>query len=198
MDGLGDLGDLMTRLGTMLGRREDTHCFQCDQPDSKLKCARCRAAVYCSRACQKSHWKEHKAICNAMSSGDTDVGRQHATHLQQKAESQAAKKLMPKYLPRCGVGADGIPAFDPMQAYVANRFGPPRLTATPMRKSAVERETPAITGPFGSLKFKQVVAVLIRAPRATHGALALVCNGAIPLFPLNYCGGSDPVVLYAP
>ena len=23
-------------------------------------------------------------------------------------------------------------------------------------------------------------------------------GGAIPLFPLNYCGGSDPVVLYAP
>lgn len=26
-------------------------------------CQRCRKAQYCSRACQKAHWKQHKKVC---------------------------------------------------------------------------------------------------------------------------------------
>ena len=137
MDGLGDLGDLMTRLGTMLGRREDTHCFQCDQPDSKLKCARCRAAVYCSRACQKSHWKEHKAICNAMTSGDTDVVA-HGHFFVRDGDY------------------------------------------------------------FHSVLIRPGTPLSFHIPTETWTMASSPDGGAIPLFPLNYCGGSDPVVLYAP
>ena len=41
----------------------------CSLPDRKaernkiLYCARCDQVGYCSRACQKAHWKEHKEDC---------------------------------------------------------------------------------------------------------------------------------------
>lgn len=33
-----------------------------------LKCSRCSAAAYCSRECQKGHWKSHKETCVPKSS----------------------------------------------------------------------------------------------------------------------------------
>ena len=35
-----------------------------------LRCGRCKRAYYCSRACQQSAWKEHKASCCGSASGD--------------------------------------------------------------------------------------------------------------------------------
>ena len=30
---------------------------------STMKCGGCREAHYCTRACQKAHWREHKLLC---------------------------------------------------------------------------------------------------------------------------------------
>jgi hypothetical protein len=32
---------------------------------SSLRCSRCKSAVYCSRDCQRVHWKEHRSACGA-------------------------------------------------------------------------------------------------------------------------------------
>ena len=37
----------------------------CSQP-ATLRCGACKISHYCSKECQKSHWKTHKAICFAL------------------------------------------------------------------------------------------------------------------------------------
>jgi hypothetical protein len=40
----------------------------CDVYETKIKefqrCAGCRKIAYCSRKCQKGHWKQHKTVCS--------------------------------------------------------------------------------------------------------------------------------------
>lgn len=45
-------------------------CMVCEGGDESniLRCSGCKIAGYCSKECQKSHWKEHKKVC-ALSSG---------------------------------------------------------------------------------------------------------------------------------
>jgi MYND finger len=35
------------------------------QNDGKLLCSRCRCSIYCTKDCQKRHWRTHKATCTA-------------------------------------------------------------------------------------------------------------------------------------
>jgi hypothetical protein len=60
------------RLQDMIDRRISASraCWRCGAAEDLslgklLTCARCRMAVYCSRACQKRHWKDggHKGEC---------------------------------------------------------------------------------------------------------------------------------------
>lgn len=43
-------------------------CWNCQATEtSELKfksCPACHAAIYCSRACQKAHWRDHKTMCH--------------------------------------------------------------------------------------------------------------------------------------
>ena len=44
---------------------------RCQGPDCLKEgtniCNRCKAAYYCSRECQKRHWKTHKPVCKECS-----------------------------------------------------------------------------------------------------------------------------------
>jgi TPR repeat protein len=48
--------------------RPFSHCEHCVKPcDRIMKCSRCRGAGYCSKECQKVHWKlGHKIDCTAI------------------------------------------------------------------------------------------------------------------------------------
>lgn len=48
-------------------------CTNCDKPESELPntlkvCAKCHTQAYCSRDCQKAHWKIHKRECGRVPS----------------------------------------------------------------------------------------------------------------------------------
>ena len=47
----------------LLDKNNDV-CHKCHKKEIKLqKCAKCKCAMYCSRKCQKDHWKHHKKQC---------------------------------------------------------------------------------------------------------------------------------------
>jgi predicted esterase len=49
-------------------------CEECGVvPEQPSRCSRCKAAVYCSRDCQTTHWRKHKKTCAAPSVA-TDMG----------------------------------------------------------------------------------------------------------------------------
>lgn len=44
-------------------------CAKCKKVSAQLmRCGRCNEVMYCGRACQVAHYKEHKAICRAIAS----------------------------------------------------------------------------------------------------------------------------------
>lgn len=51
---------------------------------------------------------------------------------------------------------------------------------------------------FHSVLIRPGTPLSFHIPTETWTMASSPNDGAIPLFPLNYCGGSDPVVLYAP
>jgi hypothetical protein len=48
----------------------DILCDVCWKP-SKTRCSRCKDAVYCSVACQRQAWPQHKLACQPPPSDDT-------------------------------------------------------------------------------------------------------------------------------
>ena len=62
-------GDVKAREAlTIVEREARSHCWQCgteDLPATPLLCGACKAVAYCSKKCQKKHWKKggHKKAC---------------------------------------------------------------------------------------------------------------------------------------
>lgn len=44
------------------------YCINCDISDAIYKCSACKQVYYCSEACQRQHWKQHKKFCGKESS----------------------------------------------------------------------------------------------------------------------------------
>lgn len=43
-------------------------CANCDVPEAKFNCSKCKKIFYCSQNCQKEDWKNHKKLCESQSS----------------------------------------------------------------------------------------------------------------------------------
>eukprot|EP00397_Hematodinium_sp_SG-2012_P057228 GEMP01071326.1.p1 GENE.GEMP01071326.1~~GEMP01071326.1.p1 ORF type:complete len:251 (+),score=45.52 GEMP01071326.1:83-835(+) len=47
--------------------RATNACFQCGKTGNLLTCAQCRISRYCTKECQRNHWKKtHKKLCKQM------------------------------------------------------------------------------------------------------------------------------------
>ena len=42
-------------------------CWVEIEDKSVKQCAKCNSVIYCGKECQRQHWNNHKAICNAIS-----------------------------------------------------------------------------------------------------------------------------------
>mmetsp|Transcript_15570 Transcript_15570/g.26234 ORF Transcript_15570/g.26234 Transcript_15570/m.26234 type:complete len:252 (-) Transcript_15570:311-1066(-) len=56
--------ELMDDSATRNDQAERVVCHWCIATGKMYFCAKCKCARYCSRACQKAAWKEHKKDCN--------------------------------------------------------------------------------------------------------------------------------------
>ena len=53
-------------------------CFQCGKEGRSpplRRCSQCEIAYYCSKTCQRGHWKKHKAACIAAVAAKADDAR---------------------------------------------------------------------------------------------------------------------------
>ena len=68
-DTLNDLATSLSAHATVESRQQSPVCSYCAKEiplDDVKKCAVCRLVFYCSKTCQKSHWKTHKRICSTL------------------------------------------------------------------------------------------------------------------------------------
>ena len=80
-------------------------CAACGEAGASLKCGGCGLVYYCSRECQKKHWKVHKKECKTKSTESVD--RDNVVQISGKKTANSAV-VMPK-----GLGRHNVPAFRP-------------------------------------------------------------------------------------
>ena len=57
-------------------KNDEVRCASCSTaPEKAMRCSRCKMVVYCSRQCQKDHWKAHKKDCQLAGGNITQVER---------------------------------------------------------------------------------------------------------------------------
>ncbi|WIA21757.1 hypothetical protein OEZ85_000919 [Tetradesmus obliquus] len=81
------------------------HCLECGEEEAEgtqlLRCGNCKTAYYCSKACQKAHWRAgHKAVCRPPGEGSTEA---------QVAALLASTALRPEQIIARGVPVPELP-----------------------------------------------------------------------------------------
>ena len=135
--------------------RETKTCGQCgireDQGQTFNHCSRCKVVAYCSKACQKQHWRGgHKDTCQAASEREDTVKKAaNKTVANDNGPSRASKKKK-KHKPSSSGGAAAAEEQNPKQKPYSHRGGPqaapgefrvqPGCLVDPVTRGAAELE----------------------------------------------------------
>mmetsp|Transcript_41793 Transcript_41793/g.131782 ORF Transcript_41793/g.131782 Transcript_41793/m.131782 type:complete len:176 (-) Transcript_41793:2686-3213(-) len=68
-------------------------CRACGAAEAKKRCGRCRAVAYCSKECQRLHWKSHRAVCDFLAApvpDDLERENEHSNVVEHEEESNMA------------------------------------------------------------------------------------------------------------
>ena len=136
-------------------------CAGCGARGAPLRCAGCRSALYCDRACQKAAWPEHKALCKVMLKvmhGGVQLRSARAFVLEYWAGQLPADCDVGALLPPDGEHFDEAGAFERCQRAAMDAVFPGYAAA-------------ATDGDRARL----VQARIARHPAARLGALAVEC-----------------------
>ena len=63
--GAGHMGDDSAREGK-INTPSGEKCCVCSSSENVRRCGNCKMVSYCSKKCQKSHWKDHAVYCSAI------------------------------------------------------------------------------------------------------------------------------------
>jgi hypothetical protein len=98
---------------------------------ASLRCIRCKRAAYCSRACAKEHWPEHKKVCAAADSDFAAYPQEELMKVHPQEDSPAASdfflfKRADRMRPRHGNGSPHLPLILKLDRTATD----PRLTVS--------------------------------------------------------------------
>jgi len=68
---------------------QNNTCIRCGKANSHSLCARCQKVKYCSRECQKEHWKEHKQFCVPTKQNEDEAAKEALKKKLELAKKQA-------------------------------------------------------------------------------------------------------------
>lgn len=81
------------------------------------QCSDCRAVSYCSRKCQQKHWRQHKTLCQAISSLEERKYREDrektgvfVSHLSPQEHAQVVRLVGRKCTVKCVLGLRLMPS----------------------------------------------------------------------------------------
>lgn len=74
-------------------------CPSCGKP-GKFLCSRCKSVRYCSKECQKAHWKEHKKVCKAPEEGaqNPEKSKEEADEIEKRKKEEADMKAFLEFV----------------------------------------------------------------------------------------------------
>jgi hypothetical protein len=87
--------------------RLDKDSYRCCNPScgaetadvkSFTNCSRCLSALYCSKACQKAHWKTHKRVCGKCADELEQQEQQEQQQQQQFADDDATARVRASFV----------------------------------------------------------------------------------------------------
>lgn len=85
--GQGVAGEATSRACKVCGKKEGNTPFK--------QCSNCKAVRYCCHGCQQKHWREHKSLCQAISSlaekkyqEDRERAQTFVSHLSPREHAQ--------------------------------------------------------------------------------------------------------------